>query len=471
MTSNNELSSRIPGFYNLSLGERHNKLAEFVHLTPEERFQLKREALSLSIADGMVENLIGVYGIPLGVAMNFRINGRDVFVPMAVEESSIVAAASHIAKLVREHGRLESSAVDALMTGQIQVVDVKDPEGAKRRILDARERILQIANEQDPVLREMGGGAKDIEVRVVETRKGTMVVVHLFVDVRDAMGANAVNTMSEALGLFIEGLAGGKVLLRILSNLADRRLARATLEIAPEAFDEHDWRGEEVVEGIVRASAFAEADVYRAATHNKGIMNGIDALMIATGNDWRAVEAGAHAYAARDGNYRPLSTWERTDAGMLRGEIELPLAAGIIGGATRVHPLAQVSLKILGVQTARELAAIAAAVGLAQNLGALRSLVTEGIQKGHMVLHARNVAISAGAVGDSVTQVANQMIREGRIRFDRAAQILGHVLRGARGKVQRIEDRLKRQEGAPHSDAKPDRPESGDAEGEEKAEE
>ena len=440
--SNDESSSRLPGFYNLPLDERLDRLSEFVHLTPEERFQLKREALPIGIADGMVENVVGVHGLPLGVAVNFRINGRDVVVPMAVEESSVVAAASHAAKLVREHGKLEAHTDDPVMVGQIQVVGVADGAAAQGRILEARERILRIANEQDPVLHEMGGGARDIEVRLLETRRGPMVIVHLLVDVRDAMGANAVNTMVEALAPEVEALAGGKVSLRILSNLADRRLARAVVEVAPEAFAAHDRNGEEVAEGIVNASAFADADPYRAATHNKGIMNGIDALMIATGNDWRAIEAGAHAYAARSGQYRPLSTWTRTESGTLRGEIELPLAVGIIGGATRVHPMAKLSLKILRVRNARELAEIGAAVGLVQNLAALRSLVAEGIQKGHMILHARNVAISAGAVGEAATYVANQMIREGRIGFDRATHILKQVLRGARGKVHEIETRI-----------------------------
>ena len=449
-------SSRCPGFYELPLDERHDKLSEFVRLTAEERYQLKREALPMSVADDMVENVVGVFGLPLGVAVNFRINGRDVLVPMVVEESSVVAAASHMAKLVRDHGRLEASAADPIMVGQIQVVGVGDPEEARRRILEAKERILEIANEEDPVLLEMGGGAKDVEVRVLETREGAMVIVHLHVDVRDAMGANAVNTMSEALSHFLEGLTGGKVYLRILSNLADKRLARATLEIASEAFDEHDWKGEDVVEGILNAYAFAEADPYRAATHNKGIMNGIDAIMLATGNDWRAIEAGAHAYAAREGRYRPLSKWERIENGNLRGEIELPLAAGIIGGATKVHPTAKIALKLLGVETARELAEIAAAVGLVQNLGALRSLVAEGIQKGHMILHARNVAISAGAVGESVSHVANQMVREGRIRFDRAAHILKHLLRGATGKVHELEDRLRHHKEAPDEGGKSD---------------
>ena len=440
----NSHSSRFPGFYNISLDERLDRLSRFVPLTPEERYQLKREALPPVIAEQMVENVIGVFGLPLGLAVNFRIGDRDYVIPMAVEESSVIAAASHVAKLVREHGRITTSSTDPIMMGQIQVVGVKDPEAARGRILAAKDRLLEIANEQDPVLREVGGGAKDIEVRILDTVRGPMLVLHLFVDVRDAMGANAVNTMSEALGLFVEGLTGGKVMLRILSNLADRRLARARLEVAPAAFDEHDWKGEEVAEGIVNAYAFALADPYRAATHNKGVMNGVDALMIATGNDWRAIEAGAHAYAARDGQYRPLSKWDRSPDGKLVGEIEMPMPAGLVGGATRVHPSAALCLKILGVKSARELAEVAAAVGLVQNLGALRSLVTEGIQRGHMILHARNVAMSAGAVGEAVSHVANQMIREGKIRFDRATQILRHVLRNAERRVHGIETRLQR---------------------------
>ena len=437
-------SSRFPGFYKLSPDDRLDKLAEFAELTPGERYQLKHEPLPFAIADHMVENVIGVFGLPLGLAVNLRVNERDYVVPMAIEESSVVAAASHVAKLVREHGSITASADDPVMAGQIQVVGAPDPEKARLRILDVKERLLQIANEQDPVLRDVGGGARDIEVRVLDTIRGPMVVVHLLVNVRDIMGANAVNTMSEAIGHYVEGLTGGKVSLRILTNLADRRLARARLEVSPEAFNEHKWHGEEVVEDVLNAYAFALADPYRAATHNKGVMNGIDALMIATGNDWRAIEAGAHAYAAREGKYGPLTKWERSPDGNLVGEIELPMAVGFVGGATGVHPCAKLALKILGVKSATELAGLAAAVGLVQNLGALRSLVTEGIQKGHMILHARNVAISAGAVGEAVSHVANQMVREGRVRLDRAKQILRHVLRRAERKVHELETRLHR---------------------------
>jgi len=434
--------SRLPGFYKLSISERLDVLSARVHLTREERYLLTGEPLSLAIANQMVENLVGVFGMPMGIAANFRINGRDILVPMVVEEASVIAAASHVAKLVREHGSLTASSSDPVMIGQIQIVDIADPAAARQKILDARARILAIANEQDPVLSEMGGGARDVEVRVLETPRGAMIVVHLLVDVRDAMGANAVNTMCEALALYLEGLSGGKVLLRIVSNLADRRLARARLEVAPAAFDEHNWKGQEVAEGLVNAYAFAQADPYRAATHNKGVMNGVDAVVIATGNDWRAVEAGAHAYAARSGKYGPLTTWEIGPEGRLVGNIELPMSVGLIGGATKVHPTARLALKILGVKSARELAEVIAAVGLVQNLAAMRSLVTEGIQKGHMILHARNVAISAGAVGETATVVANQMVREGKIRFDRAKQILRHVLMAAEKKVRTIETRM-----------------------------
>jgi len=437
------VSSRLPGFYRLEMDERHDLLARFVRLTAEERYQLKHEALPLEVADQMAENVVGVFGLPLGVAVNFRIQGRDYVIPMAVEESSVVAGVSHAAKLVREHGRIITRSTEPLMIGQVQIVGVPDPEAARRRILEAKDRILRIANEQDPVLQEMGGGAKDLEVRVLDTVRGPMLVVHLLVDVRDAMGANAVNTMCEALALFLEGRAGGKVRLRIVSNLADRRLAGARLEVSPAAFDGQEWDGEDVVEGILDAWAFAQADPYRAATHNKGVMNAIDALMIATGNDWRAVEAGAHAYAARSGRYGPLTSWSRDAQGQLVGEIELPMPVGLVGGATRVHPIARIVLKLLGVKSARELAEVAVAAGLLQNLAALRSLVTEGIQRGHMVLHARNVAISAGAAGEAVAHVANQMIREGKIRFDRARQILRQLVRGAERRMHDLEARLR----------------------------
>lgn len=430
---NAEFSSRLPGFYKLPVSERQDRLSSLKNLSPEEQYVLRHESLPAGVADHLIENVVGIFGMPMGIAANFRINNRDLLIPMAVEEASVVAAASHIAKLVRDHGKLTTSSSEPIMIGQIQMVNLPDPEGAKQRILDAKEKILKIANDQDPVLNELGGGAKDVEARVLQTIRGPMLVVHLLVDVRDAMGANAVNTMAEALALFLEGISGGKVLLRIVSNLADRRIAKARLEVAPEAFDEHNWKGTEVVEGVLNAYAFAHADPYRAATHNKGIMNGVDPVLIATGNDWRAVESGAHAFAARSGRYGPLTKWERAENGNLIGEIELPMPIGLVGGATKVHPGAKLALKIMGIHTARELGEIIAAVGIVQNLAALRSLVTEGIQKGHMVLHARNVAASAGAVGEAVGMIANQMIKEGRIRFDRAKQLAKQFIRAAGG--------------------------------------
>ena len=311
------------------------------------------------------------------------------------------------------------------MIGQLQVVDLDDLEVARAQILEEKEPLLALAHAVDPVLVRLGGGARDLEVRLLpETAAGPMLIVHLLYDVRDAMGANAINTACERLAPEIERLTGGKVFLRILSNLADQRLARAEVSIPESALAFNDFTGEAVAAGIEKAWAFAAADPYRATTHNKGIMNGIDAVVIATGNDWRAIEAGAHAYAARNGRYTSLSTWQRDSQGHLNGKLELPLALGIVGGATRVHPTAQVALKILGVQTARELAEIVASVGLAQNLAAIRALATEGIQKGHMDLHARQVAMAAGATGEAIERVAQAMMAEGVIRVDRATALL-----------------------------------------------
>jgi hydroxymethylglutaryl-CoA reductase len=372
----------------------------------------------------MIENVIGTFQLPLGIAVNFLINGRDYMVPMVIEEPSVVAAASNAARMTREGGGVFAQSTESLMIGQIQLVRIKDPYAARLEVLRNREEILAIANEQDPVLVNLGGGAKDLEARVIETRLGPMLIVHLIVDVRDAMGANAVNTMAEAVAPRLASITGGRYRLRIISNLADKRLVRAWTRIPPEAVG-----GREVAEGIVEAWAFADADPYRAATHNKGIMNGVDAVVIATGNDWRAVEAGAHAYACRFGAYKPLSTWEIDEKGNLVGSLEMPLAVGIVGGATRTNPLARICLKILGVKTARELAEVIGAVGLVQNLAALRALAAEGIQAGHMSLHAKNIAIMAGAVGDEIDQVAEIMVREKCIRLDRAKEILEKLRR------------------------------------------
>lgn len=419
-----ERTSRITGFYKLSLEERLRIVAGFANLTEEECVLLRNTgSLEPSLADRMIENVIGVMHIPLGIALNFLINGRDYMVPMAIEEPSVVAAASNAAKIARAKGGFQASTTPPVMIGQIQLAKVSDPYGAKYTILAHKEEILSKANEQDPVLVKLGGGARDLEVRVAESDLGPMVITHLLVDVRDAMGANAVNTMAEAVAPLIEKLTGGKVYLRIVSNLAVYRLARAKAVFDKEALD-----GEDAVEGILYAYHFAKSDPFRCATHNKGIMNGIIAVALATGNDTRALEAGAHAYAARTGRYQPLTTWEVNSDGDLVGTIELPLAVGIVGGATRSNPLAKVCLKILGVKSACELAEVMASVGLAQNLAALKALATEGIQKGHMKLHARNIAIMAGATGELIDEVAERMIKNRVIRIDRAKEILQSLL-------------------------------------------
>jgi hydroxymethylglutaryl-CoA reductase len=419
-------SSRLTGFYNRPLEERIEQVARWAKLAENETATLRSAAgLDLARADQMIENVIGLYSLPLGIAVNFVVNGRDVLAPMVVEEPSVVAGASFAAKLARAGGGFQAITTAPEMIGQLQVLDVADPASARFDLLAAREELLALANETDLVIVNLGGGARGLEVRVLEqTPAGPMLVVHLIFDCRDAMGANTVNTACESLAPRVEQITGGHVALRILSNLADRRLARARCTVPVEALAFKDFSGERVAQGIVEAWAFAAADPYRATTHNKGIMNGVDAVVVATGNDWRAVEAGAHAYAARSGRYTSLSTWARDAEGNLVGTLEMPLAVGIVGGATRVHPTAQVALKILGVQTARELAQIIVSVGLAQNLAALRALATEGIQRGHMRLHARQVAIAAGATGDEVTQVVERMIAGGHIRPDRAEVIL-----------------------------------------------
>ncbi len=417
-------SSRIPGFYKLTLRERLNVLKDFTGLSSEEINVLRRTgSLDLETADRMIENVVGTIELPIGIATNFLINNKDYLVPMAIEEPSVVAAASNAAKMAREGGGIKAISTEPLMFSQVQLVGVGDPFSAKFKILSERDEILRIANEQDPVLVDLGGGAKDIKVRVIDSRMGPMVVTHLIVNVKDAMGANTVNTMAEAVAPYIEKITGGKVYLRIISNLADKRIVWARARIPKEAVG-----GEEVVNGVLNAYAFAEADPYRAATHNKGIMNGIIAVAVATGQDTRAIEAGAHAYAAKNGRYSSLTTWERDSRGDLLGTIELPLAVGVVGGATKINPVAQVSLKILGVKTARELAEVMASVGLVQNLAALRALATEGIQRGHMALHARNIAAMAGAKGEEIDIVAELMLkRKLKIRVDVAKMVLEEI--------------------------------------------
>lgn len=416
----NNKSSQISGFYKLSPKERLGLVKDFAGLSEEECDLLQNTgSLPLEVADRMIENVIGTFSLPLGIAVNFLINNQDYLIPMAIEEPSVVAAASYAAKMVRESGGFHTSSTPPVMIGQIQVVNIEDPEKAKRRVLEAKQEILEKANLQDPVLSSVGGGAKDLDARIINTTAGPMLIVELHVDCRDAMGANAVNTMTEAVAPTIEQLTGGRVYLRIITNLATKRLAKAWCKVSKE-----NVGGEEVVDGIVNASAFAAADPYRASTHNKGAMNGIIAVVLATGNDHRAIEAGAHAYAALRGKYSSLSTWEKTDEGDLKGTIELPMAVGLIGGTVRTHPLAKIALKILGVKTANEFGEVLAAVGLAQNLGALRALAHEGIQRGHMSLHARNIAIAAGAGEKIADIVAERMVKERRIRMDRAKELI-----------------------------------------------
>lgn len=424
-------TSRLPGFYELSLEERAARVAQWAGLTLEEQATLLgTDGLALAQANQMIENVAGRYTLPLGIATNFLINGRDRLIPMAIEEPSVVAGVSYAAKMVRAGSGFRAEADRSLMIGQVQVVGLADVDRAAEAVQAAREDILAEANRHDPMLIRLHGGAKDLEVRpLYDTLAGPMLIVHLIYDVRDAMGANAVNTAVEAIAPLIAQVTGGRMLLRILSNLADRRLARAWARVPAEQLAREGLDGREVARGIFQANAFALADPYRAATHNKGIMNGIDAVAIATGNDWRAIEAGAHAYAARSGQYRALTDWHLDENGDLLGYIELPLAVGIVGGATRSHPTARVCLKILGVQTAAELAEIMAAVGLAQNLAALRALVSEGIQHGHMSLHARQIALAAGATGDLVERVARQMVAERAIRLERAQEILASLTR------------------------------------------
>ena len=414
-----EKSSRISGFYKLPIEERLKNIAEFAELSKEEVETLKSGGLAIDLADRMIENVVGTMGYPLGVAVNFKINGRDYLVPMVLEEPSVVAAASNMARIMRNGEGIKSSSTDPVMIGQIQILNVVNPEKKREDILADKVEILEFANQQDPTLVKFGGGAKDLEVRLLDSRVGPMMVVHLFVDCRDAMGANTVDTMCEALASKMEKITGGKVLLRILSNLADRRLVRAQALVLKE-----DLEGEEVVDGIVAASAFAEADPYRAATHNKGIMNGVVAIALATAQDHRAIEAGAHSYAARSGHYTALTKWEKTPEGNLRGRLEMPMPVGTVGGSTRIHPVSKVALRVMGIQSARELAEVMGAVGLAQNLGALKALATEGIQRGHMKLHARNLVVMAGAEGGLADKAVEELIASGDIRFDRAVAIV-----------------------------------------------
>ena len=413
-------SSSISGFYKLTPQERLKLVKGFADLSDEECALLQNTgSLPLDAADRMIENVVGAFPLPLGIGVNFLINNRDYLIPMAIEEPSVVAAASYAAKMVREGGGFHSSSTPPVMIGQIQAVGINDHDAARLHVLEAKAEILKKANDQDPVLASVGGGAKDLDAKVIQTTVGPMLITELHVDCRDAMGANAVNTMAEAVAPMIECITGGRVYLRIISNLATKRLAKAWCTVSKESLG-----GEDVVDGIVNASAFAAADPYRAATHNKGILNGTIAVILATGNDHRAIEAGAHAYAAMKGQYTSLSVWEKSENGDLKGSIEFPMAVGLIGGAVRTHPIAKIALKILGVKTANEFAEVLATVGLAQNLGALRALAHEGIQRGHMSLHARNIAVAAGAKEELINLVAERMVKERKIRMDRAKELI-----------------------------------------------
>ncbi|MFD8462420.1 hydroxymethylglutaryl-CoA reductase, degradative [Streptomyces antimycoticus] len=418
------VNSRLSGVKDVSISERRGRIARGAAVEPESLEVLDPErGLTLEQADHMVENAIGVLGIPLGVATNFTVNGRDYLIPMATEEPSVIAAASNAARIARVTGGFTTSTTEPLMRAQIQVLGVADPHTARLRLLEAREELIALADAQDPQLIRFGGGARDVDVHLVDAPGGTYVVLHLIVDVRDAMGANAVNTMAEAIAGRVGEIARGRTLLRILSNKADLRLCRARA-----VFDLDALGGPEVVDDIVHAAALAEADPYRAATHNKGIMNGVIAVVLATGNDTRAVEAGAHSHASgRYGGYTSLSHFERDSDGNLVGALELPMAVGLVGGATKVHPVAQAAVALLGVTTARELGEVITAVGLAQNLAAVRALATEGIQRGHMSLHARNVAVTAGATPEELPLVVARLITDRAVRADHAEKVLAQL--------------------------------------------
>ena len=419
-------NSRIGGFYKLSVSERRKLLAEIAELSDEQvEAWADSGELDEESADRMIENVVGTYSLPIGVATNFVIDGSHYAIPFVLEEPSVVAAASNMAKRCLANGGFSSDNDDPVMIGQIQVVGCEDPNGAMESILAAKEELVSNCNEVDPILVKFGGGCRDLSARVIETGSGPMVIVHIHVDCRDAMGANAVNTMAETIAPRVEEISGGTVILRIISNLAVLRLARVSAVFTPEEMSDggkDPKQGSEVIEGVIQAYHFAEADPFRATTHNKGIMNAISAVALACGQDWRAIESGAHSYASHERTYGSLTTWSKDDDGNLVGSIELPMAVGLVGGAVRVHPAAQANVALLGVGSADELAKVMAASGLAQNLGALRALATVGIQAGHMKLHVRNMAVTAGAEGGEVDRVAS-MLRERGGRITQASVI------------------------------------------------
>ena len=425
------ITSRLSGFHKLPVADRLGTISRMMRLSNDEVAALAGAGLSTEMANQMIENAIGTFSLPLGLGLNLQVNGRDYIVPMAVEEPSVVAAVSFAAKIAREGGGFQAEADDPIMIGQVQLTGYGDPSEASKVLMEHKEQLLALANSFHPAMLARGGGAKDIDVRVLPAPEGArgepIFVLHLYIDTQEAMGANLINTMCEGIAPLVEQLTGGKVFLRILSNLADRRLARASVRIPVSSLADFDLPGEAIAEGIVQASRFAQADPYRAATHNKGVMNGIDSVAIATGQDWRSIEAGAHAFACRDGQYRPLSTWTLEEAHLV-GRIELPLALGTVGGPIRVHPQVQAALKVLRVSSARELSMVMAAVGLSQNFAAVRALGSVGIQKGHMALHARCVAVTAGARGHWVEMVANALVTAGQVKVEKAKEILAEMM-------------------------------------------
>ncbi|MFT3708946.1 MAG: hydroxymethylglutaryl-CoA reductase, degradative [Archangium sp.] len=425
------ITSRLSGFHKLPVADRLGTVARIMRLSTEESSALNGNALTIETANQMIENTVGVFGMPLGLGLNMQVNGRDYIVPMAVEEPSVVAAVSFAAKIAREGGGFNAEADDPIMIGQVQVTGYGDAAVAAKALVDHKEQILALANSFHPSMLARGGGAREMDVRVLPAPEGSrgepILVLHLYIDTQEAMGANLINTMCEGVAPLVEQVTGGRVYLRILSNLADRRLARASVRIPVAALADFDLPGDQIAEGIVQASRFAQADPYRAATHNKGVMNGVDSVAIATGQDWRAIEAGAHAFACRDGQYRPLSTWT-LEEGHLVGRIELPLALGTVGGPIKVHPQVQAALKVLRVSSARELSMVMAAVGLAQNFAAVRALGSVGIQRGHMALHARCVAVTAGARGHWVERVADALVKAGQVKVDKAKEVLAQLM-------------------------------------------
>lgn len=423
------MNSKLPDFRKLTVSERLKEVSKIAGLNAQQQQLLENDgALVCDLANGMIENVIGKFELPFGVAANFQINGKDHLIPMVVEEPSVVAAASYMAKIVRENGGFRTSSTEPLMRAQVQILGIESAEKAKEILLANKQEIIQLANSKDKFLISLGGGCKDIEVHLFESTKvGPMAVMHLIVNVCDAMGANTVNTMAETVTPLVEKLTGGQVRLRILSNLADLRLVRAELTVRPDQLKQESLSGEEVIERMLEAYEFAVIDPYRAATHNKGIMNGIDPVIVATGNDWRAIEAGAHVYAAKNGQYTSLTAWEKDAQGNLVGRIELPMAVGLVGGATKTHPLAQLSIQMLNIDSASELGEVIAAVGLAQNMAAMRALATEGIQRGHMALHARNIAVVAGANLEEVDLIVAKMVAEHDVRNDRALELLAEL--------------------------------------------